>query len=73
MYGYTKSSGNLDQLNESITNKLASLEESKLSATERLDAKYAILKRQYTAFNSLINQFNASSDIFTQLANSSSS
>lgn len=73
VYGYTKSSGNLDQLNESITNKLASLEESKLSATERLDAKYAILKRQYTAFNSLINQFNASSDIFTQLANSSSS
>jgi len=72
VYGYTKSSGNLDQLNESITNTIATLEKNKLSAIERLDAKYAILKRQYTAYNSLINRFNSSSDIFTQLANSNS-
>ena len=69
VYGYTKTNGNLDQLNESITNDITSLESNKSSAIKRLDAKYAILKRQYTAYNSLINRFNASSDIFTQLAN----
>jgi len=39
------------------------------ATTKRLDAKYAILKKKYTAYNTLINKFNASSNIFTQLAN----
>jgi len=67
--GYTKSNGGLDQLKESITQRISNYEDRKVSATERLDAKYAIMKKQYTAYNSLINRFNASSDIFTQLAN----
>ena len=70
VYGYTKSSGGLDQLNTSITNNITTYKADKVSATERLDAKYAILKKQYTAFNTLINQFNSSSSIFTQLTNS---
>jgi len=70
VYGYTKTTGELKQVGDSITSNIASLEKSKLSATKRLDAKYAILKQQYTAYNSLINSFNSSSNIFTQLTSS---
>ena len=67
--GYSKTNGGLDQVKDSIAQSITSYEERKISATERLDAKYAIMKKQYTAYNSLINRFNSSSDIFTQLAN----
>ena len=67
--GYTKTNGGLDTINTNITENISSLEDRKLSATERLDAKYEIMKKQYTAYNLLINKFNSSSDIFTQLAN----
>jgi len=67
--GYTKTNGGLDQVKDSITQNISAYEERKTSATERLDAKYEIMKKQYTAYNSLINKFNSTSDIFTQLAN----
>jgi len=67
--GYAKTNGGLDQVKDSISQSISAYEERKLSATERLDAKYEIMKKQYTAYNSLINRFNSSSDIFTQLAN----
>jgi len=66
---YAKTNGVLDQVKDSISQTISSYEERKISATERLDAKYEILKKQYTAYNTLINRFNSSSDIFTQLAN----
>ena len=65
--GYTKSTGGLDQIKDSLSASITSLEERKTTATERLDAKYAIMKKQYTAFNSLINKFNSASSVFTQL------
>jgi len=71
--GYTKTNGNLDLVKDELNASVSSLEDRKTSATERLDAKYAIMKKQYTAYNTLISQFNSASSIFTQLANSNSS
>jgi len=67
--GYTKTNGSLDLLEGNINQNISSYEERKEKAIERLDSKYEIMKKQYTAYNSLINKFNSSSDIFTQLAN----
>jgi flagellar hook-associated protein 2 len=69
--GYTKTNGGLDQIMASFTDRISSLEDKKISATERLDAKYEIMKKQFAAYDAVINRLNASSDIFTQLANSS--
>jgi len=71
--GYTKTNGGLDLVSDSISENISSLEDRNTAAIERLDAKYEIMKKQYTAYNALINSFNASSDIFTQLANANSS
>jgi len=71
--GYTKTNGGLDLMSDSIGENISSLEDRKTAAIDRLDAKYEIMKKQYTAYNALINSFNASSDIFTQLANSNNS
>ncbi len=65
---FTKINGDLDQVKNSISENLTNYNDRKASATKRLDAKYAILKRKYTAFNTLINKFNSASNIFTQLA-----
>ena len=67
--GYTKANGGLDLLKGSIDQSISSYEDRKESEVERLDAKYEIMKKQYTAYNSLINSFNSASDIFAQLAN----
>ncbi|SFV50957.1 Flagellar hook-associated protein FliD [hydrothermal vent metagenome] len=67
--GYSKTNGGLDLIKDSISQTITALEERKISATERLDAKYEIMKKQFTAYNALINSFNSASDVFTQLAN----
>ena len=66
---YTKYNAMLDQLDDSISAQISSYEDREQSVTERLDAKYEILKKRFAAYDSLINRFNSSSDIFTQLAN----
>lgn len=71
--GYVKTNGGLDTVKENLTENIRALEEREVTATERLDAKYEIMKKQYTAYNTLISKFNTSSDIFTQLANADSS
>ncbi|MCW9067453.1 MAG: flagellar filament capping protein FliD, partial [Sulfurimonas sp.] len=70
--GYTKTNKMLDQLNESITQNISSLEDRKLSAIERLDAKYEIMAKQWAAYDLIISQFNSASSMFTELANASS-
>ncbi len=70
---YTKTNTVLDQLRESIIDTISTLEERKTSATERLDAKYEIMKKQYAAYDAIIAKFNSVSSMFTQMANASSS
>lgn len=66
---YTKYNATLDQFKDSITSKLSSLEDKKLSVTERLDAKYEIMKKQFAAYDLIISKFNSASSTFIQLAN----
>lgn len=67
--GYTKTNNTLDQLKDSFSQSIKALEERKLSATERLDAKYEIMKKQFAAYDAVINRLNSASSMFAQIAN----
>lgn len=69
--GYTNYNATLDQFQASITDRISSLEDRKTSATERLDAKYEIMKQKFAAYDLIISRFNAASSMFTQMANAS--
>ncbi|MDO8454700.1 MAG: flagellar filament capping protein FliD, partial [Sulfurimonas sp.] len=71
--GYTKFNATLDQLKTSITDKVTSLEKRKTTETKRLDDRYATMKKQYTAYDSMISKINSASSMFTQMANASTS
>lgn len=66
---YTKTNQGLDQLKEALTQSISSLEDRKTTATERLDAKYEIMKKQWAAYDLMINKFNSASSMFVQIAN----
>lgn len=66
---YTKYNATLDQLKDSISETISSLEDRKASASEHLDSKYEILKKQFAAYDAIIAKFNSASSMFTQMAN----
>ena len=68
---FTKTNGDLDQVKDSINENLKNYEDRKTSAIKRIDAKYEIMKKQFTAYNNIINKFSSASSVFTQLANKS--
>ncbi len=70
---YTKYNGMLDQYQSYLDDGISSLEDRKLDAIERLDAKYEILKQQYAAYDAMIAQLNNASAMFTEMQNTSSS
>jgi len=70
---YTDYNGTLDQFQTSVNDEITQLQDNKTSATERLDSKYAILKKKYVAYNLIISQLNSASTTFTQLASANSS
>lgn len=70
--GYTDYNGTMDQLKSYITDNISSYEDRKASATERLDAKYEILKKQYAAYDAVIAKLNNASSMFVQMANAQS-
>jgi flagellar hook-associated protein 2 len=67
--GYTKYNGILDQFKTNLTDDTKRLEESKTTATERLDSKYEIMKKQYAAYDAMIAKLNNASSMFTSMAN----
>jgi flagellar hook-associated protein 2 len=67
--GYTKYDKLLDQFEDSIKSSISSLEDRKESATKRLDAKYEIMKKQFIAYDLMINKINSASSMFVQMAN----
>lgn len=67
--GYTKYDATLDQLKTSYKTNISSLEDRQKIATDRLTAKYDIMKKRFAAYDSMISKINSASDIFTQLAN----
>lgn len=70
--GYTDYNETLDQYKEYINDAITSLEERKTSMTERLDARYEILAKQYAAYDAMIAKLNNASSMFVQMANASS-
>ena len=66
---YTDYNGNLDQFQTSINERIASLEDSKTKATERLDSKYEVLKKKYAAYDAMIAKLNNASNMFIEMAN----
>ncbi|MEA2091002.1 MAG: flagellar filament capping protein FliD, partial [Campylobacterota bacterium] len=67
--GYTKYNATLDQFKDSIADKISSLEDKKTNATERLDARYEIMKKQFAAYDLMISKINSASSMFVQMAN----
>ena len=70
LYDYTRFNGMLDNYKTFLDDNTKSLEESKTKATERLDAKYEIMKRQYAAYDGMIAQFDNSASAFQQMIDS---
>lgn len=66
---YTAYDATLDQFKDSISEKISVLEDRKLTAVERLDARYEILKKQFAAYDLMISKFNSVSSMFTEMAN----
>ena len=70
---YTKTNTMLDQLKESFTTNISALEDRKITATERLEAKYEIMKKQFAAYGLIISRLSSASSMFTQMANAQTS
>lgn len=70
---YTDYNATLDQYENYISDSIESLEERKTSMTERLDARYEILAKQYAAYDAMIAKFNNTSSMFTQMIESENS
>lgn len=67
---YTNYNATLDQYENYIADSIKSLEERKITTTERLDARYEILKKQYAAYDAMIAKLNNTSSMFTQMTES---
>lgn len=67
---YSKYGAILDSYKTAMSDRITSLTDQRDVAIERLDAKYAILAKQWAAYDLLISKINAASSSFTQIANS---
>ncbi len=67
---YTKYNATLDLFKNSIADNINTLEDRKEIAIQRLDDKYEILKKQYAAYDLMINKLNSVSSMFTEITNS---
>jgi flagellar hook-associated protein 2 len=67
---YSKYGAILDGYKTAMSDRITSLTDQRDVAIERLDAKYAILAKQWAAYDLLISKINAASSSFTQIANS---
>lgn len=70
---YTDFNATLDQYENSIKDSISSLEDRKLTMTERLDSRYEILAKQYAAYDAIIAKLNNASSMFVQMANTQTS
>jgi len=66
---YAGYNGNLDQFQESINERISTLEEAQEDATKRLDDRYEILKKKYAAYDLMISKLNNASNMFVQMVN----
>lgn len=67
--GYTDRNATLDQLKESYAETISTINDRLTSMTERLNAKYEILSKQFQAYDAIISKINSASSMFVQMAN----
>jgi len=67
---YTKYNGLLDNFKTYLNDSISSLEDTKLKAQERLDARYETMKQQFAAYDAMIAQFDNSASAFQQMIDS---
>jgi len=68
---YTKYNGMMDDFKNYLNDSISSLEDRKLKAQERLDARYETMKQQFSAYDAMIAKFNNSSSAFKQMMDAS--
>lgn len=64
---YSKYGAILDDYKTSMQDRVDSQNERRTTAIERLDTKYAIMAKQWASYDSMINQYNNASNMFTAL------
>ena len=67
---YTKTSGMLDQLSDEFSQRLRDLEDREQSITDSLDSRYEIMRKQFEAYDLMINRLKTASNTFIQMVNS---
>ena len=67
---YTRYNGLLDNFKDYLNDSISALEDSKLRAQERLDAKYLTMQQQFAAYDAMIADFNNQSSAFQQMIDS---
>jgi len=70
---YMDYNGLFDQFQNSITDSISSYNDDLVTANEKLDAKFEILKQQYIAYDLIMSEINSASSMFTQLTDAMSS
>ncbi|MCX6052222.1 MAG: flagellar filament capping protein FliD [Campylobacterales bacterium] len=70
--GYAKSGGGIAQIDTALSDGITALNDRKTAATASLDAKYEIMKKQYTAYDAMIAKINNASSMFKQMTTTSS-
>lgn len=66
---YTNYDQTLDQFKNSLRERTSALEDRRTKAIERLDDKYATLRKQWGAYDALIGRLNSSANAFIQMVN----
>lgn len=66
---YTEYQGTLDQLDDSISDTISTLEDRKDAANTRLDAMYEIMAKRFAAYDLMISKLSSASSMFADMAN----
>ncbi|SFV74884.1 Flagellar hook-associated protein FliD [hydrothermal vent metagenome] len=64
---YTDYNGTLDRYATSIDNRISELRDREDATSKRLDEKYEIMKKQFAAYDAMINKLNSTSEMFKQM------
>lgn len=70
---YTDYNATLDMFANSITDSISTLEDRKSIEIERLDSKYEIMAKRFTAYDAMISKYNTISSMFTDMVAAQSS
>lgn len=66
---YSKYNAILDQFKNSMNTRIDSLDEQKEKAIQRLEDRYAIMGKRFSAYDTVISKFNSASNMFGQMIN----